>query len=322
MTPPRLPPPLRRYLLFLVPLTALFISGWIPLAKAGISSGFSSYAVAIPFICGWLISQRLSELPQTTPRPSRTPAILLGLIALALAIVSTYGRRAGWFDSKSTWLCLQMLGWVAGAWAGAFWFLGWPSVRQFAFPWAYLLFTVPPPAPILDVLEKGLQIGSAAAVEAVFRIGGVTYSRDGQVFWLPGLHFDIAPECSGIRATLVLLLTSLLGAYMILRSPWRRTILVLLIIPLGIARNTLRICTITLLSAFYDPTIIDGPLHHKGGPVFFAISLIPFFVVLAWFRRQENRESTGAPPTSGVPDSAAHPNSTPTTAQPQPSRTS
>lgn len=320
MKRPPIPPSARRFAVFLIPLTLVFIAGWIPVAKAGMSSGFNSYAVAVPFISAWLIWQRLGELPSGTPSPAITPATLLGLLSLALAAFSTFGRSSNAFDSPSTWICLQMLGWVAGAWAGAFWFFGAASVRQFAFPWSYLLFTAPPPTPVLDVLEKGLQVGSAAAVEAVFRIGQVTYSREGQTFWLPGLHFDIAPECSGIRATLVLLLTSLLGAYMILRSPWRRAILVLMVVPLGIARNTLRICTITLLTAFHDPTIIDGPLHHKGGPVFFAISLIPFFVVLAWFRRQENRESIGAPPTSGAPDPAVPPEPTPSTTQPQPSR--
>jgi exosortase C (VPDSG-CTERM-specific) len=307
-----LPPSVTRYALYLVPLTLVFSAAWIPLAKAGLSSGFSSYAVAIPFICAWLISQRLNELP-TTATPSRLPAILLILASLTCAAISMVGRKSGWFEARSSWITLEMFGWVLGAWAGGFWFFGADSLRKFAFPWGYLIFTVPPPARMLDAMEAALQHGSAAAVEMVFRIGRVTYSRDGSNFWLPGLHFDIAPECSGIRATLVLLLTSLLGAYMILRSPWRRTVLVLLVLPLGIARNTLRICTITLLSAFHDPTIIDGPLHHKGGPVFFAISLIPFFAVIAWFRRQENR-SEGNPNPTALQHSSPQPTprSTPT----------
>lgn len=292
-----IPSSVTRYALYLVPLTLVFGAGWIPVAQAGLGSGFSSYAVAIPFICAWLIWQRLREIPETAT-PTRLPAILLISASLACAVGSLVGRKAGWFESTSSWIALQMFGWVLGAWAGALWFFGASSFRNFGFPWGYLIFTVPPPAKLVDALEAALQHGSAAAVEMVFRIGQITYSRDGTNFWLPGLHFDIAPECSGIRATLVLLLTSLLGAYMILRSPWRRAVLVLLVLPLGIARNTLRICTITLLTAFHDPTIIDGPLHKKGGPVFFAISLIPFFVVLAWFRRQETRLEGSPPPPS------------------------
>jgi hypothetical protein len=33
--------------------------------------------------------------------------------------------------------------------------------------------------------------------------------------------------------------------------------------------------------------MIDSDLHHKGGPIFFALSLIPLFLLLWWFRRME-----------------------------------
>jgi hypothetical protein len=32
--------------------------------------------------------------------------------------------------------------------------------------------------------------------------------------------------------------------------------------------------------------MIDSPIHHKGGPLFFALSLIPLYLLLWWLRRQ------------------------------------
>lgn len=33
--------------------------------------------------------------------------------------------------------------------------------------------------------------------------------------------------------------------------------------------------------------MIDSSIHHRGGPIFFALSLIPLFLLLVWLRRQE-----------------------------------
>jgi hypothetical protein len=36
------------------------------------------------------------------------------------------------------------------------------------------------------------------------------------------------------------------------------------------------------------PHMIDSALHHHGGPIFFALSLIPLFGLLWWLRRGES----------------------------------
>jgi exosortase/archaeosortase family protein len=76
---------------------------------------------------------------------------------------------------------------------------------------------------------------------------------------------------------------------MFLRSPWRRAVLVLFVIPLGILRNGFRILVIGLLCVNIGPQMIDCPIHHRGGPIFFALSLIPLFLLLWWLRRSERQ---------------------------------
>jgi exosortase len=208
---------------------------------------------------------------------------------MAAAGAAAAGSRLGWFHQETSWLSLATLGWVLGVWAAAFAFLGVAAIRRHLFAAAFLIFTVPLPHPAVEVIEIALQHASAWAVEVAFQIGQVTYFRDARSFTLPGLRFVVAQECSGIRSSLVLFITSILGGYLLLRSPWRRAVLAAAVIPLGIARNTLRIVTLALLSVHVDPTIIDSPLHHRGGPLFFVISLIPFFLLLAWLRRQERK---------------------------------
>jgi len=50
--------------------------------------------------------------------------------------------------------------------------------------------------------------------------------------------------------------------------------------------------------------MIDSPIHHSGGPLFFVLSLVPFFLLLIWLRRSERRghPSAGSGMTAGSPD--------------------
>jgi exosortase/archaeosortase family protein len=89
----------------------------------------------------------------------------------------------------------------------------------------------------------------------------------------------------------VLFITSLLAANVLLKTTWRRILLVAFVIPLGILRNGFRILVIGLLCVHVSPDMIHSPIHHKGGPIFFALSLVPLSLLVWWLRRQEQRLS-------------------------------
>ncbi|MES2692289.1 MAG: archaeosortase/exosortase family protein, partial [Verrucomicrobiota bacterium] len=95
--------------------------------------------------------------------------------------------------------------------------------------------------------------------------------------------------CSGIRSTLVLLIVSVLTGYFFLRSPGKRTLLVAVTIPLALARNGFRIWVIGEMCVRLGPEMIDSFIHRRGGPIFFALSLIPLFIFLILLQRKERR---------------------------------
>jgi exosortase/archaeosortase family protein len=108
----------------------------------------------------------------------------------------------------------------------------------------------------------------------------------------------VAPECSGIHSTVALFLTSLVGGQLLPRSPWRRTILAAVVLPIALVRNGLRVFVIGQLCVQIGPEMIDSFIHHHGGPIFFAVSLIPFSAVLLWLVRADRRVRTD--PASSV----------------------
>ena len=174
--------------------------------------------------------------------------------------------------------------------AACFLALGKQTLRALVFPLAFLIFFVPFPNALENVLESFLQYRSADAAELLFRIAGTPLLRHDVDFQLPGFSLQVAPECSGIRSSLVLFITSLVAGQLFLRSPWKRALFALAVIPLGILRNAFRIVTIGELCVHVSPDMIDSYIHRRGGPVFFAISMVPFFVLLYYLRKSDLRK--------------------------------
>jgi exosortase len=148
---------------------------------------------------------------------------------------------------------------------------------------------VPMPDAMADALETASQYASAEVANVFFQLSGTPILRAGRIFQLPNITIEVAQECSGIRSSWVLLMTSILAANLFLKTSWRRIVLVAFIIPLGILRNGFRILVIGLLCVNLGPQMIHSPIHTRGGPVFFVLSLIPLLLLLWWLRKSEIR---------------------------------
>lgn len=162
-------------------------------------------------------------------------------------------------------------------------------MRALAFPVGLLIFIVPIPTFLMDWTTSFLQNGSALAAYGMFVLTGMPVAEDGLILHLPGMNLEVAPECSGIHSTLSLLITSLLAGYLFLRSPWKRALLSMAVVPLALLRNGFRIFTIGQLCVRIGPEMIHSYIHRRGGPIFFALSLIPLFLFLILLRRSEQR---------------------------------
>jgi eight transmembrane protein EpsH (proposed exosortase) len=170
--------------------------------------------------------------------------------------------------------------------------LGRTGMRGAAFPLLFLLFMVPLPAVVEHGFTAFLQHASAETAYFLIKMSGLPILREGTLFQLPGINMEVAPECSGIRSTMVLILTSFLAGHLFLKRIWTRSALVAAVIVLGILRNGFRILVLAQLCVQISPTMIDSPIHHRGGPVFFALSLIPLLALIWYFRKIEKRSPT------------------------------
>jgi exosortase C (VPDSG-CTERM-specific) len=245
-------------------------------------SDVHSYVLLIPFVTAYLIYTRWKELSREL-RTSWGHALRLAAAGAGALFASLRFTELG----ENDYMTLIALSFVCFVTAGAFLFLGSKWARSAMFPLFFLAFMIPLPEAAVDSLENASKVASAEVANWFFFLTGTPFLRIGNVFQLPGITIEVAKECSGIRSSLVLIITSLLAANMFLRTTWRRALLVCAVIPLGLLRNGFRILVISLLCVHIGPEMINSIIHRRGGPVFFVASLIPLFVMLWWLRRRE-----------------------------------
>ena len=95
-------------------------------------------------------------------------------------------------------------------------FLGTVFLRAIMFPMAILAFVIPFPNFLRHALETFLQYGSAFFAQIFLQRSPTPVLLEGLDFHLPGCVIEVAPECSGIHSTIVLLIVSLLGGWLFL----------------------------------------------------------------------------------------------------------
>lgn len=303
MIPEDFKPHLRRFAGFGIATALLFAFTLYQWVRFCVTEDLFSYALLVPFVSGWLIWQQWSELTFQY-RPSKVAAAVFGLVAGVLAAASFLVTGTGPGVDAGR-LGLQVLGFVSALMAVAFAILGGAFLRPIAFPCGFLIFMAPLPSPWVTGIEVALQHASAVVSGWFFTWTGAAFVQQGLIIQLPNITLEVAPECSGIRSTLVLFITSLIAGYLFLKRPWQRALFSALVIPLGIARNAFRIVTIGWLCTEYGPEMIHSPIHHRGGPVFFGLSLLPLFGLLYLFRRLDRRAMPSPCPLApGVASSA------------------
>lgn len=268
-------------------ITAAFALPLSQLFRLSLRSELHSYIILIPVISVYLIWMARRPGPNAAGQRSVFSGVFVGLGALAgLGIHWSLRHQSSLPPTQILWVLV--LAWLLFILTAALFTLGWSRLKPHAFALGFLVFMLPLPTAVTDWMSMALQHASADASDVCLRLTGLPVLRTGMIFQMPGLTIQVAEECSGLRSTLILFITSLLAGKLFLRAGWKRAVLALATIPLGILRNTLRITTLSWLTVNVDAGIIHGPLHHQGGPFFFALSLIPLFLLLWSFRRSES----------------------------------
>jgi exosortase len=263
---------------------------WSPLASSfGLALRDEQYthillilpiSAALIFV-DWKSTQLSSGLNATISAPGLAIAIAVTAVARSRVLPLAPDVR----------LSIDMLAFVMWLIAAFVLCFGTAAFRRALFPLCFLFWMVPLPQFVLNPVVSFLQRGSAAAAHLLFLIAGIPVAQRGVLVHIPGLTLEVAPECSSIRSSLMLLVTTMVLAHLFLRSFWRKALLVALAIPLSVAKNGLRIFVLGMLATRVDPGFLTGRLHREGGIIYFLIALAATFLFVWMLHRSEEKQS-------------------------------
>ncbi len=273
------------FLIFSLITIIIFYSPLIELVSMSSKSELYSHILLIPLISAYFFYGKRKEVISLAKYSFAIGAIisLAGIIIYFYVLNKLTGLNSNDFMSLKIYSLLLF-------WAGGFiLFYGLKSLRIAIFPVLFLFLFAPIPSIVVEKFIFFLQVLSTEATYLLFKITGIPVLREGFTFHLPGLSIEVAKQCSGIRSSLALIITSLIAGEFFLKTRWKKLVLVLCVIPITIFKNGLRISVLSLLGVYVDPRILGSQLHRSGGIPFFIFALILMAPILFFLIKSEKK---------------------------------
>lgn len=154
---------------------------------------------------------------------------------------------------------------------------GWKMLRAVFFPLAFLIFMIPFPAIIYNQITFPLQLIASRFATSLLQFAHIPVLRDGNILVMSNYSLEVVEACSGIRSLMTLISLTVIYLYFMEPRRWARYLLVVLMVPIAIVSNAIRIMGAGMLAHRFGPGAAEGFLHAFSGWVIFVAALILLF---------------------------------------------
>ena len=221
-----------------------------------------SHGFLVPLIAGYFVYERRREILEVEVRPWWPGFLLFALGVLQLVI--------GWLGTEFFTMRSSLVVTLAGM---TLFLFGKGLLRLMLLPLGYLLFMVPLPYIIYDMVAFPLKLFVTKASIAFLKAVGVVVMREGNIIMLPLTTLEVADACSGIRSLVSLLALAVAYACFLKISTSRKVVLVLAAIPIAIFTNSLRVIGTGLLAQYWGAKAAEGFFHEFAGLAVFVVAI-------------------------------------------------
>ena len=231
-------------------ITALVVNWW---TDPDYGHGFF-----VVLFSAYLLWRRRERLKTMEAKPSNW-GLLVMLLAVLFLFIGSLGAEL--FSSRVSLLVLL---------AGMVLFLaGWSVLRVIFFPLAFLTFMIPIPVIIYNQITFPLQLLASRLATSWLELLQVPVLRDGNILSMSNYSLEVVEACSGIRSLLTLVSLAVAYGYLVEPRRWVRYSLVVLMVPIAIVTNAIRIVVAGVLARQFGPAMAEGFLHEFSGWVIF-----------------------------------------------------
>lgn len=230
----------------------------------------ASHGPLIPIISVFLIWSQREKLKKISIQTNQVLGVVIFMLGLLLFILSH------WADV----LFLQPISLLICIWSGVISIWGWELFKMILFPLSFLLFGIPWPDFLVEMVSFPLQLWTSTYSALFAGILGAPVIRDGVDLHIGDFALTVAAPCSGIRSLVALMAIAALFAYT-LRAPLIRRIGIFLAgIPVALIANTVRVTSIILIAWKVSPKLAMSFFHEYSSPFLFMISCL--FLMGLW----------------------------------------
>jgi exosortase B len=149
------------------------------------------------------------------------------------------------------------------------------SLMVMWFPLFFMLFMIPLPGTLMTMLTMPLKILVSSITETILFWADYPVARNGVILQIGQYQLLVADACAGLQTLFTL---EALGLFylniMQHTSMFRNVMLAILIVPISLAANVIRVLSLTLITYYFGEAAGQGFLHEFAGMVLFLSALI------------------------------------------------
>ena len=250
----------------------------------------TSYILAVPFLLGYLVYRKRKMIRAVIPvenldqpkKIRRLPTIIGILLSITAMLIYGYGSYT------FTPLEFHMFALPIFASGLTLILFNKQTLRQLAFPIAFLILLTPPPSEILYTLGSTLSVIGSEVSYNIIRLSGIPanlaseYGNPAIQIMRPNgatLSFAIDIACSGIYSLIGFLIFALFIAYIIRDKPWKKFALFIIGFPIIYILNITRLTTIVLIGYHFGEENALQLFHLLGGWVLIFLGTLLLLIV-------------------------------------------
>ena len=276
-------------------VVAFFLQDLNLVFRNALSDEATYHILAIPFLFGYLLYRKRAMVSATLKQEGATASsvfaknftVIVGVLLCATAVLAYWFGSYTFTPIEYHMLALPVL--TAGLILILF---NGQTLKQLAFPIAFLFFLTPPPTEILYSVGSTLSdlsahasnalanaFGMASTISAQYGSPIITLTRPDQTI----MNFSVDVACSGVYSLIGFVIFAVFIAYITRGKLWSKLAILIMGIPLIIVLNIIRITSILAIGNSYGESLALQVFHAMGATVLMFIGTLILLVTTEKF---------------------------------------